>query len=664
MKINKVLSLILAFAMILGTMTTVAFATENEKAEATMFSGPYEIVYKNVNTDKMFVDGSIYGLKESLKIVHWVTDKMEDVTFENIVSDNPELVDVNSSKEIDVKKTFTGVVTLTADATTEAGKKYKETIEVTTREIQADNDGKIGATSETIANAWDDFSALNGEQFFIGDFRELKDIYKIGFYAWDSEGNPVSVSGLAGLYTNNGWKGIDGASSTLSQITTSNVVTLFSGAMLNPYSDVLNIGFALTSEIEKDTTVMITVYNNMVSAPNYPRGNNQALAARSFKFVSNPVAKVGTAYYETLQAAATEAPDGATIEILGDTVENDWQQITDKSLTINGNGNTVTIDSVTNNTMLNGGALFRNTNNTANEANATLNISNTEFELPSGAVIAYIVDGTVDNVTVNGGKYGFVVEGATNFLGSTFNAQEKEAIYFRDVDGAPGSVVDGCTFNIENRRACALWTNEVFTNNTINTNNTEVTGLTILSDSSATVSGNVFGEDANIEIYVNGEESGTFSLTKNIIAGSVFTDGAEVSTQFENVNIENNSLSDEAVEGLKSIDEDVVSVNPAAEFNGKKYFSINEAIEAAKGSVNPEIKVLAGTYDAFEVPESLVNATFVGETDTNGNNLVTIRTLEEGIATHTGGIFVQAETATFENLDITSGEVSVNPRVG
>ncbi len=98
-----------------------------------------------------------------------------------------------------------------------------------------------------------------------------------------------------------------------------------------------------------------------------------------------------------------------------------------------------------------------------------------------------------------------------------------------------------------------------------------------------------------------------------------------------------------------------------AKIDETAYVTLQDAIADAQDG--DTIKILAGEYDAFTVPADKNNLTFVGETGSNGlsrsvENLVTIKTLEEGIETHNGGVFVQAETTTFKNLNFTAGTVN------
>ena len=88
------------------------------------------------------------------------------------------------------------------------------------------------------------------------------------------------------------------------------------------------------------------------------------------------------------------------------------------------------------------------------------------------------------------------------------------------------------------------------------------------------------------------------------------------------------------------------------------YKTIEQAIEAAQdGDI---ITILAGEYKGFDIPATKNNLTFVGETGSTGasrsiENLVTIKTLDTGIESHNGGIFVGAENTTFKNLNFTAG---------
>ena len=88
------------------------------------------------------------------------------------------------------------------------------------------------------------------------------------------------------------------------------------------------------------------------------------------------------------------------------------------------------------------------------------------------------------------------------------------------------------------------------------------------------------------------------------------------------------------------------------------YIDIQTAINNAKDG--DTITILAGEYEGFDIPATKNNLTFVGETGSTGlsrsvENLVTIKTLDTGIESHNGGIFVGAENTTFKNLNFTAG---------
>lgn len=95
-----------------------------------------------------------------------------------------------------------------------------------------------------------------------------------------------------------------------------------------------------------------------------------------------------------------------------------------------------------------------------------------------------------------------------------------------------------------------------------------------------------------------------------------------------------------------------------AEVDGVPYATVQEAINAAQEG--DTVTILAGEYEGFDIPATKNNLTFVGETGSTGlsrsvENLVTIKTLDTGIESHNGGIFVAAETTTFKNLNFTAG---------
>ena len=342
------------------------------------------------------------------------------------------------------------------------------------------------------------------------------------------------------------------------------------------------------------------------------------------------VAKIGEQEFSSLQAAYNSAVDGDVIDLVADTTEADWQYGI-KGITLNGNGNKVIVSSINQNTIDNGQMLFRSESETM-----PINISDVTFELCDNTMVAYVVTGTISNVTIKGGKYGINVSGAAKIENCTFEGQSGEAIYFKDEVGAPGAVVDGCTFNLKTKRVCALWSNEIFTNNTINYEGEAITGLTILANSSATVTGNTMPEDTKLEIYILDDSQGSFTLSDNNIAGSVFTDGAEISNQFENVTISDNVLSSSALEGLKKVDSSVANV--VAIIGEVKYSSLAEAAQAAQ------------TGDIIEI----VSDVEVAEGETITLNGVNLESADGVTLSNKGTIEIGGECSL--NLALYSGE--------
>ena len=127
---------------------------------------------------------------------------------------------------------------------------------------------------------------------------------------------------------------------------------------------------------------------------------------------------------------------------------------------------------------------------------------------------------------------------------------------------------------------------------------------------------------------------------------------------------ENEKASDEFIEVFVSnklndefVDKAGETYVPVAKIGEKYYVTLQDAISYAEA--NDTIFIFAGKYDAFTVPADKNGLTFVGETDADGNNLVTIIALEDDIETKTKGIYVQAEKATFKNLNVESGSALV-----
>ncbi|MBE7019844.1 MAG: hypothetical protein E7411_00215 [Ruminococcaceae bacterium] len=215
-----------------------------------------------------------------------------------------------------------------------------------------------------------------------------------------------------------------------------------------------------------------------------------------------------------------------------------------------------------------------------------------------------------------------------------------------------------------------------------------------------TVGGIIYGGEATVEntdITATNVCRGITNSVAEIKDGSALDfDGGETCLNNSDVTIDNSevkiknvtkravrlnnnelTLTNNAVLTAENCAEDIVSYNAeskptvncdssstleaefpaAAMINTIRYLTIQQAIEAAADG--DTITLFAGEYEGFEIPASKNNLTIVGETGLtrSAGNLVTIKTLEAGIESHNGGIFVGAENTTIKNINFTAGTV-------
>ncbi len=193
--------------------------------------------------------------------------------------------------------------------------------------------------------------------------------------------------------------------------------------------------------------------------------------------------------------------------------------------------------------------------------------------------------------------------------------------------------------------------NFTFTNNVIKNVTGEYKSGMGLNSSMGTIniSGNEISNVAWNAIQLIDVEDGSVVT----ISGNELSSGADEGVvNLYNVNV-GVTLADNEIKTLEG--QPAYAYFTAVKAGEKFYASIDAAIAGA--TAGDTITIPAGTYAPFTIPTDKNNLTVVGETDANGNNLVTIKTLESDVTTHNGGIFVQAETFTLKNVNVTAGTV-------
>ncbi len=238
--------------------------------------------------------------------------------------------------------------------------------------------------------------------------------------------------------------------------------------------------------------------------------------------------------FADIQATIKQAKSGETIKLLSDITVENWEQIWNKDgITLDGNGKKLTIGSVSSGS--NGNYLLYNASN--------LNVKNMTITFSTNGSAFSMTDGTIENVTFDGGTYGIVC-GATDkgiiVKGCTFNNNKDWAIYSEESGNGKGNEITGCTFNSEG--AVILRADEIFSNNIINGKS----GITLAPTATSVVTENEFAADSYISLYDNNS-----TITQNKILGKVYINASV--TAENNINLNYNYWGDrtpaEAIEG-------------------------------------------------------------------------------------------------------------------
>ena len=228
---------------------------------------------------------------------------------------------------------------------------------------------------------------------------------------------------------------------------------------------------------------------------------------------ANHVAAVGNNHYSDLQEAIKDAAPSGTVEILKDVTVNQWIMFSQtltlsgkiitldsiNGLTIDGNGNTLTVNSVESGS--NGGYLFYDA--------TELNIKDLTITYPNNGGGICLSSGTIENVTINGGNGIYPGTGAVTISGCTFKTVG-QAIYYEDA--RPNLEITDNTFNVDPAaNVIILRGGETFTENEVNSGRT----VNIKNDTT-TVSGNTF--NTRVKLYEEGQE----------LSGNSFTEDAKI----------------------------------------------------------------------------------------------------------------------------------------
>ena len=343
---------------------------------------------------------------------------------------------------------------------------------------------------------------------------------------------------------------------------------------------------------------------------------------------------------EAIKAAAAvtsvaRTATAGTVEVLSDVTVDKWIMFSEKlsigngniitteinGVTIDGNGNTLTIKSIE--SAGNGNRLFYDATN--------LNIKDLTIEYVDAAANQGgigLTAGTIENVTFNGGGNAILPgTGDITVKDCTFKTNGT-SIYYEE--GRDNLVVTGNTFeNPDNVNVILLRGNTTFTDNTV------ISGRTVnVVSGSPVVSGNDFN-DVRFKVY-NGA---TATITENEINNLVFNDESVVESTFEN-----NILSTEAQAVLNAAKFAVAKIGETS------YETLAAAVAAAESGAT--ITLMNGEHELplFAGKE----LTFVGESKegvivNNDNSVLALLAVPLRVEPH--GTLLRSSTAIHCQID-------------
>lgn len=340
------------------------------------------------------------------------------------------------------------------------------------------------------------------------------------------------------------------------------------------------------------------------------------------------VAKVGNAEFTDIQEAIKEAAPSGTVTLLNDVTVDKWIMIAESltisgdtlitleidGLTINGNGKTLTINSIE--SAGNGARLFYDA--------TELNINNLTIKCAEaiGGGIG-LKSGVISGVTFDGGTYGVMPQTGDVIIEDCTFKTDGSSIYFEEE--RDGLVVTGCTFENPDTANIILLRGDIeFINNTI------ISGRTVnVVSGSPVVTGNNFG-DVRFKVY----NDATATIEGNTINNLVFNDESEAKSTFTN-----NTLSETAQSALDAVSPTAPAL-AVASVNGVEYEDIQKAVDAAcaeSGDVtvtlladvtdNVTLTEKVGLYLTIDGAGKTMNGsiTFNALSDINDNRRITIK---------------------------------------
>ncbi len=301
---------------------------------------------------------------------------------------------------------------------------------------------------------------------------------------------------------------------------------------------------------------------------------------------------------EDFYNAVKDAQPGDVINLNASVTYTGWDSIWNKDgITINGNGNTISVNEPGVDSNINGGGMFLKASNlTINDL--TVILPEHSAEMPR---LATMKSGTLNNVTVTGGTFAvsIVGEGPIEINNCTFEDLAGWAIETEGKSTNAVLTIENSAF--DDNAVILRGNNNTFTGNTI-TDAGE--GVNVLGE--AVISGNDFGNstlgiDSGVEV----------TITENVINNVMFTTWLG-ENGYDEVTVTNNTLSEEAVAEFKeTVNESIVSVDPVAAIGSKNYYSLEKALAALEEG--DTLMLATGEYEGFDI--LVDDVTITGMTD-------------------------------------------------
>lgn len=409
---------------------------------------------------------------------------------------------------------------------------------------------------------------------------------------------------------------------------------------------------AVTAAQPGQTIVLLKDTDEAYVLPVGVKFDNNGFNAPNIKVA---VAKVGEVGYSDIQEAIKAAAPAGIVDVLADVTVDKWVMFAEKmtigdgslitlninGLTINGNNKIMTVKSIE--SAGNGGYLFYDAQN--------LTVKDWTINIADGLVGGIgLQQGTISNVTFNGGQYGVLPgKNGVTVSGCTFNDTKGYAVYYEDA--RPGIVVTGNTFNTaDGKYAITMRSNEQFTNNTI------TKGRVNLANSAAsTVSGNDFGTE-RFKVY-NGA---TATISNNKINNLVFN---ETTAPAASTFTADNTLSAEAqaaIEALPVMAGDGTEANPYTIGNLTQLKEFRDEVNAGNNYQGKFVKLTADIDLNNEewTPIATFNGVF------NGNDKTISNLVVNGAGKSNQGFFGQTNNGEIKNLTINNAKVTGRLNVG